>query len=67
MHHFPCYGCAGFLTDLVQVRALAVGAAYILCPCCVGNIRQSVELAMEAAGTQVKPSKTNGNSESNKA
>lgn len=44
-----------------------MGAAYILCPCCVGNIRQSVELAMEAAGTQVKPSKTNGNSESNKA
>lgn len=52
---------SGFLTDLVQVKAMERGAAYLLCPCCIGNLKQSVELALQRAGGGegvMKPSRT---------
>eukprot|EP00742_Colponemidia_sp_Colp-10_P009432 GILJ01010283.1.p1 GENE.GILJ01010283.1~~GILJ01010283.1.p1 ORF type:complete len:330 (-),score=26.49 GILJ01010283.1:48-1037(-) len=29
----------GFLTDIIHAKALEHGAAYVLCPCCVGKLR----------------------------
>ena len=30
--------CCGAATDFAQLKAIACGAAYILCPCCVGKV-----------------------------